>query len=121
MGADDEGEEDGGIGARTSHKSIPSWGEAIGVMVELNMQARKNSPQRPSSPRGDRGRGRGGRGGRGGAAVAGGGRRERVTNRRRHERHKFAAGHSPGIVMPAQTLRRQRRRHRRAARVSGQR
>jgi hypothetical protein len=43
------------------------------VMVETNMQSRKNSPSRPSGPR-ERGRGRGrGRGGSGG----GGGRRSK--------------------------------------------
>jgi hypothetical protein len=43
------------------------------VMVETNMQSRKNSPSRPSGSRerGGRGRGRG----RGGSGGSGGGRR----------------------------------------------
>jgi uncharacterized membrane protein YgcG len=40
------------------------------VMVETNLQSRKNSPSRPAAPRG-RGRGRG----RGGSSSGGGGRR----------------------------------------------
>jgi hypothetical protein len=61
---DDDDEEGGAV--RSSHKNIPTWADAIGVLVETNMQSRKNSPQRPSSgrERGGRGRGRG-RGGRG--------------------------------------------------------
>jgi hypothetical protein len=68
IGADDDDQEDDGDedSKRAAHKNIPTWAEAIGVMVETNMQSRKNSPQRPGSPRDrDRGRGRGrGRGGR---------------------------------------------------------
>jgi hypothetical protein len=60
---DEDGDEEG---PRGSHKNIPTWSEAIGVMVETNMQSRKSSPQRPGPPRdrarGGRGRGRGGRG-----------------------------------------------------------
>ena len=71
----DDAEDEGGDGDR-SHKGIPSWGEAIGVMVEANIQARKNSPQRGPSRGQDRdrgrGRGRGGRGGRGGRSGRGG-------------------------------------------------
>jgi hypothetical protein len=62
---DDEGDADDDS-PRGSHKSIPTWSEAIGVMVETNMQARNSSPQRPGPSRergrGGRGRGRGGRG-----------------------------------------------------------
>ena len=68
--ADDDDDDDDGL-PRESHKNIPTWSEAIGVMVDTNMESRKNSPSRPSGPR-DRGRGRG-RGGRGGGG--GGGRR----------------------------------------------
>jgi hypothetical protein len=61
---DDEDEDE--EGPRGSHKNIPTWSEAIGVMVETNMQSRKSSPQRPGPSRdrgrGGRGRGRGGRG-----------------------------------------------------------
>jgi hypothetical protein len=61
---DEEHDDDEEGGTRSSHKNIPTWSEAIGVMVETNMQSRRNAPQRPSAPR-DRGRGRGrGRGGR---------------------------------------------------------
>jgi hypothetical protein len=72
---DDDDDDDVGSG-RSAHKSIPSWSEAIGVMVDVNMQGRKNSPQRPSSRggTGGRGRGRGGRG-RSGGGRDGGGRR----------------------------------------------
>jgi hypothetical protein len=66
-GVDEDQEDDGDEDSkRAAHKNIPTWAEAIGVMVETNMQSRKNSPQRPGSPRDrDRGRGRGrGRGGR---------------------------------------------------------
>jgi hypothetical protein len=64
-GRDDEEDDDEGDLPRDSHKNIPTWAEAISVMVETNMVARKNSPSRPSSPRGrGRGRGRGGSGGR---------------------------------------------------------
>ncbi|RIK83034.1 MAG: hypothetical protein DCC67_06395 [Planctomycetota bacterium] len=62
---DGEADEDGDDDAlsRASHKNIPTWSEAIGVIVETNMQARKTSPQRPSPSRG-RGRGRGWRRGK---------------------------------------------------------
>jgi hypothetical protein len=59
---DDEGDDSP---KRGSHKNIPTWSEAIGVMVETNLLSRKSSPQRPGPSR-ERGRGRGrGRGGRG--------------------------------------------------------
>jgi hypothetical protein len=56
-----------GDGARPStsrsrsaaHRSIPSWDEAIGMIVDSNMQTR--SQRRASSPAGPRGRSRGGR------------------------------------------------------------
>jgi ribonuclease E len=64
---DDEGSSAGG--RRASHKNIPTWADAIGVMVETNLQSRKNSPQRPAGQRertrGGRGRGRGRSGPRG--------------------------------------------------------
>jgi hypothetical protein len=40
------------------HKKIPTWEEAVGVLVEANMASRANSPDRPHR---GRGRGRGGR------------------------------------------------------------
>ncbi|HEX6963834.1 MAG TPA: hypothetical protein VF175_18345 [Lacipirellula sp.] len=66
-GGDEEDETSGA--ARESHKNIPTWSDAISVMVEVNLQSRKNAPSRPSGPRergrGGRGRGRGGSGRRG--------------------------------------------------------
>ncbi|HET6880062.1 MAG TPA: hypothetical protein VFI31_07895 [Pirellulales bacterium] len=44
---------------RPSHRAIPSWEEAIGVIVSGNMESRAKHPQ---SGGGGRGRGRGGRG-----------------------------------------------------------
>jgi hypothetical protein len=69
----DGDDDDEGSSGRSVHKSIPSWSEAISVMVDTNMVARKNSPSRPSSQRGGRGRGRS-RGGRGGSDRGGGDR-----------------------------------------------
>jgi hypothetical protein len=67
--ADDLGEEEEGVaeaadGERrrskpAGHRSIPSWDEAIGMIVEVNMQSR--SQRRPSGGLGPRGRSRGGR------------------------------------------------------------
>jgi hypothetical protein len=57
-----EGEEHAS-GAPT-HKRIPTWDEAVGLLIEANMAARANSPERESY-RGGRGRGGRGRGGRG--------------------------------------------------------
>ncbi len=45
---------------RTKHRSIPAWSEAIGMIVDANLEQRAKSPSRPQSSRG----GRGGRGGR---------------------------------------------------------
>jgi hypothetical protein len=64
-----EDEDEGDESVRDSHKNIPTWSEAISVMVETNLQSRKTSPSRPSGARergrGGRGRGRGGSGRRG--------------------------------------------------------
>jgi hypothetical protein len=46
---------------KNSHRAIPSWDEAIGMIVAVNMEARAKSPRSSGPPRG-RGRGRGGRG-----------------------------------------------------------
>ncbi|MEX2317630.1 MAG: hypothetical protein WD669_10800 [Pirellulales bacterium] len=46
-------------GRSAGHRSIPSWDEAIGIIVETNMQSR--SQRRPSGNSGQRGRPRGGR------------------------------------------------------------
>jgi hypothetical protein len=54
---DDHGSErDGG---HPVHKKIPTWEEAIGVLVDANMAARANSPDRPHRGGGRRGRGGG--------------------------------------------------------------
>jgi ribonuclease E len=70
--ASDDEDDDGEDSPRDSHKNIPTWSEAISVMVETNLQSRRNAPSRPSGPRergrGGRGRGRGGSGGRRGKA-----------------------------------------------------
>jgi hypothetical protein len=68
-GEEGDDDESGGSPRRASHKNIPTWSDAIGVMVETNLQSRKNSPQRPTGgrerSRGGRGRGRGRGGSRG--------------------------------------------------------
>ena len=51
---------------KTSVRDILTWKEAIGMIIEGNMQTRAQSPQNSHHPRGQRGgrgRGRGGRGG----------------------------------------------------------
>jgi hypothetical protein len=55
---DDLGEESGG---HPAHKKIPTWEEAIGVLVDANLASRSKSPDRDRGGRGSRGRGRGGR------------------------------------------------------------
>jgi hypothetical protein len=40
-------------GGVPTHKKIPTWDEAVGILIDANMAARANSPDR------DRGRGRG--------------------------------------------------------------
>jgi hypothetical protein len=67
----DEGEphqDDAASGAPT-HKKIPTWEEAVGILIDANMTARANNPDR------DRDRGRGGGGGRGRGGRGRGGRR----------------------------------------------
>jgi hypothetical protein len=52
---DDEAEDrEGGYPV---HKKIPTWEDAVGILIDANMAARANSPDRHR-------RGRGGRGGR---------------------------------------------------------
>jgi ribonuclease E len=58
----EEGETSGAGGTRVrsaGHRSIPTWDEAIGMIVETNMQTR--SQRRPARDSGQRGRSRGGR------------------------------------------------------------
>jgi hypothetical protein len=60
LGDDDDHE---GHLDKNSHRAIPSWQDAIGMIVAVNMEARAKSP-RGDRPRGrGRGRGQGGRGG----------------------------------------------------------
>jgi hypothetical protein len=60
----DDGDDEGEDGIRMHHRNIPSWDEAIGSIIEINMAARAKSPQ-PHSSRGRGGRGGQRRGGRG--------------------------------------------------------
>ncbi len=60
---DDEGDLDAGAEGgldKNSHRAIPSWEDAIGMIVAGNMESRSKNPK-AGAPRG-RGRGRGGRG-----------------------------------------------------------
>ena len=45
---------------KNSHRAIPAWEDAIGVIISVNMESRAKNPK-AGAPRG-RGRGRGGRG-----------------------------------------------------------
>jgi hypothetical protein len=56
--ADEQDDEDGGESPRIGFRNIPTWQDAIGVMIAKNMEARARNPGGP--------RGSGGRGGRGG-------------------------------------------------------
>jgi hypothetical protein len=70
------GEPEGDEGAapgHPTHKKIPTWEEAVGILVEANMAARADRP--------DRDRGRGGGGGGGGRGRGGGGGRGRGGRR----------------------------------------
>jgi hypothetical protein len=51
VGMDDDDSVDGGS---PTHRKIPTWDEAVNLLIDANMAARANSPDR-----GDRGRGRG--------------------------------------------------------------
>ena len=46
---------------RQLHRNLPTWSDAIGMIVDANLELRAKSPSKPQSSRG----GRGGRGGRG--------------------------------------------------------
>jgi ribonuclease E len=66
LGSDDEGDEEfAGISDKNSHRAIPTWDEAIGYIVTVNMESRAKNPGRSGAPRGGRGR-RGRNGSRGG-------------------------------------------------------
>lgn len=62
---EDEGDdEDGGESPRIGFRNIPTWQDAIGVMIAKNMESRARNPGGSRGPggRGGGGRGRGGRG-----------------------------------------------------------
>ena len=67
---DDEGDEEFvGSSDKNSHRAIPTWDEAIGYIIAVNMDSRaKNPNSRSGAPRGGRGR----RGGRSGPRSGGG-------------------------------------------------
>jgi hypothetical protein len=59
-GNDDDGDEEGGESPRIGFRNIPTWQDAIGVMIAKNMESRSRNPGGPrgSGGRGGRGRGR---------------------------------------------------------------
>jgi hypothetical protein len=63
-GRDEDADEDGHE-LDKSHRTVPSWEEAIGLIVSVNLEARAKSPGSRPANRG-RGRGRSGRGRRDG-------------------------------------------------------
>ena len=68
------GEESGStVKSRTSHRNLPTWSDAIGVIVDANLELHSKSPRRPDSSRSRGGRSRGGRS-RGGRSRGGRGR-----------------------------------------------
>lgn len=59
-GHDDEDDSDDDHDFKAQHRGIPSWDEAIGLIVAANMEARARNPSGPSGgQRGRRGQGRG--------------------------------------------------------------
>ena len=58
------GEDEAPRRARQRHRNIPTWSEAIGMIVDANLEQRAKSPSKPQSSRGGRGRGGRRRGGR---------------------------------------------------------
>ncbi len=60
--ADSDDSQPRGAGrGRQLHRNLPTWSEAIGMIVDANLEQRAKSPSKPQASRG----GRGGRGGRG--------------------------------------------------------
>jgi hypothetical protein len=56
---DDDSDEGPSTRQRGGHRNLPTWSEAIGGIVDSNLESRSKSPSKPSSSRGrDRGRGR---------------------------------------------------------------
>ncbi len=66
---DGEHDDDGGDSPRIGFRNIPTWQDAIGMMIAKNMEARARNPGGP--------RGSGGRGGRGGGGRGRGRRPDR--------------------------------------------
>lgn len=58
------GEDEAPRRGRQRHRNIPTWSEAIGMIVDANLEQRARSPSKPQSSRGGRGRGGRRRGGR---------------------------------------------------------
>lgn len=58
-GEDDEFDQRQSSRQRASHRNLPTWSEAIGGIVDGNLQQRSKSPSKPTS---SRSRGRGGKG-----------------------------------------------------------
>ena len=67
-GDDEHDDEDGGESPRIGFRNIPTWQDAIGVMIAKNMESRSRNP---GGPRGSGGRGGRGGGGRGRGTPAG--------------------------------------------------
>ena len=59
---DEEGDDDGGESPRIGFRNIPTWQDAIGVMISKNMESRARNPGGSRGPGGRGGRGGGGRG-----------------------------------------------------------
>jgi hypothetical protein len=70
-GAEEHEPGEGAPAGHPTHKKIPTWEEAVGILIEANMAARADRPDRDR----DRGRGGGGRGRGGGGGRGRGGRR----------------------------------------------
>jgi hypothetical protein len=63
-GGADDSDDDEDRSDRSEHRNIPTWDEAIAIMIGVNMEARAKSPGGGRSSGPPRGRGRGGRGGK---------------------------------------------------------
>ncbi|MGO9109922.1 MAG: hypothetical protein ACLP9L_11875 [Thermoguttaceae bacterium] len=59
---DEDHDEDGGESPRIGFRNIPSWQDAIGMMIAKNMESRSRNPGGQRGPSGRGGRGGGGRG-----------------------------------------------------------
>jgi hypothetical protein len=60
LDSDDDDELAAGSAHRSKHRKIPTWEEAVGVIVTANLQARTQGDQSKNRHRGSRRRGRGG-------------------------------------------------------------